>query len=93
MATINETIAKEIDIAIGKAARKIYHKNFKLSSNDVADLMDDYLQKISNGQVDNGTKNKKETLAHLLVYNAVSEIDNVKTKKWNNLLERAKVKK
>ncbi len=33
MASINDTVAAELNSAIQKVARKIYHKNFKLSSN------------------------------------------------------------
>ncbi len=76
MASIQERVATNVNLAIERAAKKTYRQNVKLSPKEVAHLMEIHLRRLLDKKTNaKGIALDANTLAQRLILNAVLEVD------------------
>ncbi len=79
MASVQDRVSDQVNLAIEKAARKLYRQNVKLSPEEISNLIELHLYRLLDEKnIVKGLPSKTKTLAYLLAHGAVSEVDSIK---------------
>ncbi len=79
MASLQDRVADQVNLAIERAAKKIYRQNVKLSPDEVAHLIEIHLQRLLEEKTSyRGMIHKPKTIAYQLAHEAVSDVDCIK---------------